>query len=60
LDNIDRIAHALGVSIHQLFDEQGGDDTDGHPCPSLSIREPRGRYRTARPVPAFTPAAAAA
>ncbi len=49
LDNIDKIARALGVPLRQLFDEQGGEDADGHPSKPFYIGESSGWYRVINP-----------
>lgn len=49
LDNIDKIARALGVSLRELFDEQGGEESDEHPCPPFHIGESSGWYRVINP-----------
>ena len=52
LDNIDRIAHALGVPLRQLFEEQGGDDSERHPSRPLRVDEQKGWYQVSKsPVP---------
>jgi len=55
LDNIDKIAQALGVPLSQLFDEQGGDDSDSHPCTPFRIGEQSGWYGVMNPHSVSTP-----
>jgi transcriptional regulator with XRE-family HTH domain len=48
LDNIDKIARALGVPLRQLFDEKGGEEP-GDQHPPFHIGESSGWYRVINP-----------